>query len=240
MDLPNVYEDDERADAYSQLQFPGTYYLAFRDLPALISKHITGKDALDFGCGSGRSTRFLQELNFRTIGIDISEYMVIKAQEIDPEGDYRVISEGDFSQFGSNSFDIILSAFPFDNIPTMKKKVMNLKGLRELLRDNGKIVNLVSTPEIYLHEWASFSTKDFPENRDAQSGDVVRIIQTDTVDKRPVEDILWTHDSYLETYQKSNLKAVEIRYPMGKDDEPYDWIDETRIAPWVIYVLMKN
>ena len=33
----NVYEDEERARAYATLQFPGTYYLAFRDLPALDS-----------------------------------------------------------------------------------------------------------------------------------------------------------------------------------------------------------
>ena len=33
----NVYEDEERARAYATLQFPGTYYLAFRDLPAFDS-----------------------------------------------------------------------------------------------------------------------------------------------------------------------------------------------------------
>jgi len=35
----NVYEDQERARAYATLQFPGTYYLAFRDLPALIRRY---------------------------------------------------------------------------------------------------------------------------------------------------------------------------------------------------------
>ena len=33
----NVYEDEERARAYATLEFPGTYYLAFRDLPAIDS-----------------------------------------------------------------------------------------------------------------------------------------------------------------------------------------------------------
>jgi len=31
-------------------------------------------------------------------------------------------------------------------------------------------VLIVSRPEIYTYEWASFSTKDFPENRQAKSG----------------------------------------------------------------------
>ncbi|MHA1484810.1 MAG: class I SAM-dependent methyltransferase, partial [Candidatus Thorarchaeota archaeon] len=169
MEFSNVYKDDKRADAYSKLQFPGTYYLAFRDLPAIISEHVTGREALDFGCGSGRSSRFLQKLGFHVSGVDISEAMIRKARDIDPKGNYYVIEEGDFSQFTEGSFDLILSAFPFDNIPTMEKKVMNLRGLRNLLSGEGRLINLVSTPEIYMHEWASFSTKDFPKNKDATS-----------------------------------------------------------------------
>ena len=33
MGFSNVYEDAKRAEAYSKLEFPGTYYLAYRDLP---------------------------------------------------------------------------------------------------------------------------------------------------------------------------------------------------------------
>ena len=240
MDFSNIYEDSDRADAYSKLEFPGTYYLAYRDIPAIISRHVKGKQALDFGCGTGRSSRFLQKLGFQTIGIDISEGMIGKAREIDPEGDYRLIEEGDFSQFERGAFDLILSAFPFDNIPSMEKKVMNLRGMRDLLSSEGVLVNLVSSPEIYMHEWASFSTKDYPENRNAKSGDVVLIIQTDTVDKRPVEDILWTHESYLETYNGAQLEIVATYRPLAQDEEPYDWINETKIAPWVLYVLCST
>ena len=239
MDFSNIYEDSDRADAYSKLEFPGTYYLAYRDIPAIISRHVSGKRAMDFGCGTGRSTRFLQRLGYRTIGIDISEGMIEKAREIDLESDYRLIKEGDFSQFDHGTFDLILSAFPFDNIPTMEKKIMNLRGLRELLSNEGVLVNLVSSPEIYMHEWASFSTKDYPENRDAKSGDVVLIIQMDTEDKRPVEDILWTHESYLETYNEAQLEIVATYRPLAQGEEPYDWINETKIAPWVVYVLCR-
>ena len=48
----NVYDDKQRAEAYATLDFPGTYYLAYRDLPAIIAEHVVGKDALDFGCGA--------------------------------------------------------------------------------------------------------------------------------------------------------------------------------------------
>ena len=239
MGFSNVYEDDDRATAYSKLEFPGTYYLAFRDLPAIISEHVSGKRALDFGCGTGRSARFLEKLGFDTTGIDISEEMIRRAREINPKGNYQLVKEGDFTPLTPSAFGLILSAFPFDNIPTMEQKVMNLSGLRNLLAVDGILINLVSTPAIYTHEWASFSTKDFPENKDAKSGDVVRIIQMDTEDKRPVEDIIWSHESYLETYEKSQLEVVKTYLPLAKDSEPYDWVNETRIAPWIIYVLKR-
>jgi ubiquinone/menaquinone biosynthesis C-methylase UbiE len=239
MAFSNSYEDVRRAEAYAKLEFPGTYYLAYRDLPRIISEHVRGKEALDFGCGTGRSTRFLRKIGFSVIGIDISEDMLGKAKELDPKGDYRLIEESDFSQFRNRSFDLVLSAFTFDNIPTMEKKVSNFAELDRLLKADGRIISMVSSPEIYKHEWASFSTKDFPENRRAKSGDKVRIIQTDIEDKRPVVDVVWTDDSYREVYRKAGLNLIEMHKPLAKKSEPYKWINETKIAPWVIYVL-KN
>jgi ubiquinone/menaquinone biosynthesis C-methylase UbiE len=236
----NSYEDARRAEAYAKLELPGTYYLAYRDLPEIISEHVKGTKAIDFGCGTGRSTRFLQRLGFNTIGVDIAEDMLKKARELDPKGDYRLIEEGDLTQFEDNTYDLVLSAFTFDNMPTMEKKVKNFRELDRLLKSEGRIVNVVSSPEIYTHEWTSFSTKDFSENRHAKSGDKVRIIQTDLEDKRPVEDVVWTDEYYQETFKRAGLELVRTHKPLAKENELYKWINETKIAPWVIYVLKKE
>src|SRR5579871_2253478 len=171
MEFANSYEDDEYASAYAKLEFPGTYYLAFRDLPVIFAAHVSGRKALDFGCGAGRSTRFLRKLGFDAVGVDIAKPMVLRARTIDPEGDYRLVADGDLSVFGDGSFDLVLSAFPFDNIPGAPKKTALFRDLARVLRPRGKIVSLVSSPEIYWHEWLSFSTKDFPENKQAKCGD---------------------------------------------------------------------
>ena len=239
MEISNSYEDARRAEAYAKLEFPGTYYLAYRDLPGIIFEHIKGNKALDFGCGTGRSTRFLQKCGFDTIGIDISVDMIKKAKEIDPDGEYYLVGDGDFSRFKSDTCDLVLSVFTLDNIPTMEKKVRIFQEIGRILKREGALVNLVSSPEIYLNEWTSFSTKDYPENRFAKSGDKVKVIITDIGDKRPVEDIVWTDESYREVYSKAGLELVKTHKPLAKESEPYNWVNETRIAPWVIYVLKK-
>jgi len=237
MNFVNVYENSTRADAYSKLEFANTYHLAFRDLPEIFRAHVKGTAALDFGCGTGRSTRFLRGLGFEPVGVDISEEMVSRARETDPRGDYRLIPGDDMSALPAAGFSLIQSAFTFDNIPGMETKVRLFRDLRALLTPDGILVNIVSAPEIYWNEWASFSTKDFPENRNARPGDPVKIITTDFEDRSPAVDILWPHESYLETYSRAGLELVEMRKPLAKGDEPYNWVSETRIAPWVIYAL---
>jgi SAM-dependent methyltransferase len=240
MDFVNCYQSTTRAEAYSKLEFANTYHLAFRDLPEIFRAHVKGTSALDFGCGAGRSTRFLRGLGFETVGVDISPEMISEACEIDPHGDYRLIPTDDLSGLPKEGFSLIQSAFTFDNIPGMDTKVRLFHDLRALLKPDGVIVNIVSAPEIYWNEWASFSTKDFPENRDAKPGDPVKIITTDFEDRSPAVDILWPHESYLEVYCRAQLEMVEMRKPLANGDEPYRWVSETRIAPWVIYVLRPS
>lgn len=240
MGSDNVYEDSRRAESYARLEFPGTYYLAYRDIPRIIKEHVKGDNALDFGCGTGRSTRFLEKYGFSTTGVDISEDMIRQAREKGPNGDYHLVEDGNLSQFNDSIFNLILSAFTFDNIPTERKKIEIFRELGRLIKPDGRIINLVSSPEIYTHEWASFSTKDFPENKDAKCGDRVKIIMTDVDDKRPVEDIIWPVEDYRRVYEISNLEIIETLKPLATDDEPFDWVNETKIAPWVIYVLKKK
>ncbi len=237
MSFDNVYEDARRAEAYAKLEFPGTYYLAYRDLPQIISKHVKGNRGLDFGCGTGRSTRFLRNLGFQVVGVDISEDMLKLARSADPAGEYLLIPDNGTIPISGELFDLALSVFTFDNIPTREKKIGLFRELRRLLAPGGKIVALMSSPEIYFHEWASFTTRDFPENRAAKTGEVVRIIMTDVDDRRPVQDIIWFDDAYREVFHESDLEILATHRPLGKVTEPYRWISETKISPWVIYVL---
>ena len=234
----NVYEDEERARAYATLQFPGTYYLAFRDLPALIRRYNHGTRALDFGCGTGRSTRFLGNLGLSVIGADISQAMLDQARALDPSGDYHLVRDNIAGEFAPGSFDVILAAFSFDNMSN-EAKAQALSALRTLLASNGCLLLLVSSPEIYINEWASFSTRDFPENYHARDGDRVRIIMLDVPDRRPVEDVFCTDAHYRSLFENAELKVLDVRSPLATGKETTQWVSETTTAAWTIYVLVK-
>jgi len=236
----NSWGNKTRAESYARLEFPNTYYLAYRDLPKIISSHVSGKKAVDFGCGTGRSTRFLKELGFDVTGIDISQDMLNIARNLDKSGDYQIVSNGQYSHLGLNKYDLVQSIFTFDNIPGWENRTNILTGLRNLLKSTGKIICLDSTPELYTNEWASFSTKEFPGNRTAETGDIVRDIMLDVEDRRPVEDIFWTVEDYHLLFEKAGLIPDATYKPLGRRDEPFDWISETSTAPWMIFVLSKT
>ena len=237
-EFSNVYENEERARAYATLEFPGSYYLAFRDLPDLIRKYGSGTRALDFGCGTGRSTRFLRNLGLDVTGVDISQPMLDQARAIDPAGDYRLVRDGvAFEDFAPGSLGVILAAFTFDNIPNDTARIDALRRLRNVLAPNGALFLVVSSAAIYVNEWASFTTKDFPENRDARDGDRVRIVMLDVPDRRPVEDVLCTDGNYRRLFEIAGLTLHDMLSPLATGEEPTPWVSERTISPWAVYVL---
>jgi SAM-dependent methyltransferase len=235
-EFTNVYEDRDRARAYADLEYPGTYYLAFRDIPRLLAKHVTGTRALDFGCGAGRSSRFLRDRGFDVIGVDISEAMLAEAAARDPRGTYLRLTNDDFGPLGSRRFDLIFAAFTFDNIPGRERRTRLVAELASRLTTAGRLVILVSSAEIYVNEWLSFSTRDFPENRNATSGDLVRVVMLDVPDRRPVEDIFWTDADYREMFSSAGVEILEVHRPLGTDADPFEWVSERDVSPWAIYV----
>jgi len=115
-------------------------------LPALIRRYDHGSRALDFGCGTGRSTRLLRNLGLNVIGADISQAMLDQARALDPSGEYHLVRGNISGEFAPGSFDIILAALRFDNMPT-EANADALSGLRTLLAPDGCLLLLFLQPQ---------------------------------------------------------------------------------------------
>jgi SAM-dependent methyltransferase len=238
MSFQNVYQDTVRAEAYATLDYSHTYHLAFRDLPGLLEAHASGRRALDFGCGAGRSTRFLRGLGYETVGVDIAPEMLALARQRDPGGRYLQVGDGELGSLAGLGFDVVLCAFPFDNIPSRAVKLRILRSLRERLTPRGLLVNLVSSPEIYWNEWASFTTCGFAEsNRRAATGDVVRIVTTTIPDARPCDDILFPESEYRRLHAEAGFATLGVHKPLALGNEPYAWKAERHTPPWHLHLL---
>jgi len=179
----------------------------------------------------------LTACGFDVVGVDVSEAMVERARHADPRGRYLSVQERDLDRLDGD-FALVLAAFPFDNIPNARKPNL-LASIARRLAPTGRFVNVVSSPEIYSHEWASFSTRQYPENAQATDGDVVRIVTREFEHAQPAEDILCRPDSYRTMYDQSGLEVVATYRPLGQKDDGPAWVSEMQVAPWTIYVLKR-
>lgn len=61
----NTHDYKKYANDYSKLGVTGTYFLEFRDIPFILEEYAKDKKKiLDYGCGTGRSTRFIKDLGY--------------------------------------------------------------------------------------------------------------------------------------------------------------------------------
>ncbi len=224
------------AKEYSQLDIKDTFYLGFRDIPKIINKYAKGKRALDFGCGGGRSTRFLKKLGLEVIGVDISKEILDEAKKRDPEGSYYLI-KNEILPFNDASFDIILLFAVLMEIPSKKKMKEIFNELNRVLKNNGIIIAVTDAENMYKHDCASF-VYSYPENKEIQSGMKVklRVRGTNII----FYDYYWTEKDYQEVFSETDFKIEELHKPLATGNESFKWYSEAKYPHFAIYVLKKQ
>lgn len=236
-DSVKTHDYTKHATEYSEVGTDGTHYLGFRDVPKLIKKYVKGTQALDYGCGPGRSTRFLKSLGFDVIGVDISSDMLTEARKKDEQGTYQQIESG-VLPFEDSSFDLIFSSFVFLEIAAMIEIEKILSEFKRVLKPSGHIIILTTSMEGYKGDWVSLSY-DFPENkRQFESGDTVKLLFRGT--NVILYDYYWTDQDYRDAFNKIHLRLIELHNPIGNDEDKIQWREESQKSPYSIYVLAKT
>lgn len=129
--------------------------------------------ALDFACGTARITRVLLDLSLECYGVDISPEMLKVARRDVPDATYW---EGDLTDPSDKTGESVKNTGPFDLITSFRfflnaepeLRLQVLRGLRELLADNGIFIFNIHknrTSLIGLSKWV----KDTVRGRRTQS-----------------------------------------------------------------------
>jgi len=233
-----THDYEKHAGEYAGLGFEGTDYLAFRDIPELIREYGgSTRDALDYGCGAGRSTRFLKRLGFETVGADVSPDMLDQARSQDRSGEYHLITSGKLP-FEDSSFDLVFSSFVFLEVSRIQEIEAILTEMKRVLRKDGIIVFVTSSVEAPTGSWVSLSYA-FPENKKPlHSGDTVKlqIRGTNVI----LYDYYWTEEDYKRMAEGTGLTLVRLHKPLGSRHDSIEWLDETEKPPSSIYVLRNG
>lgn len=230
-----THDYEKHAGAFADLEMQGTQYLAFRDIPTLITEYASSvASVLDYGCGAGRSTRFLKRLGYDAVGVDISQDMLKQARSKDETGEYRCVPSGRLP-FEDSAFDLIFASYVILEVSRIEEIENILKELKRVLRKDGIILLVTSSTEATEGTWVSLSYA-FPENdKSLQSGDTVKLLiqGIDVV----LYDYFWTEEDYIGAAQRAGLDLAKLHKPLGLPDEGIEWHDETKMSPIAIYVL---
>lgn len=236
---PHNYQ--QFSSEYSKLEIEDSYFLAFRTVSELLQKYRgSGKKLLDFGCGTGRSTRFLRGLGFEAIGVDISQSMLEQAKQAD-QGIYHRLDSNQLP-FSAQNFNIIFQSFVLLEYSSTQKMIDTFLEFNRVLDDRGIVMVVTGSEDYYRHNWLSFEVGDADQtahNRShLKSGCTVKISIRGT--NIVLFDYFWTDSDYRKVFQKSGFDVVEMLQPLAQGDEPFDWVSEREFPCWTIYVLRKR
>jgi ubiquinone/menaquinone biosynthesis C-methylase UbiE len=224
-------------EQYARLGLTGTYYLAYRDVPQLISEfRIRIGDALDHGCGGGRGTRYLKNLGFKVVGVDRSNSMLEQARQSDPEGEYRIVPAETLEGIEGESRDLVFQSSVLEECSSTASMISTFNEFYRVLRPDGHVIIITASEELPKGDWVSFT---YPTRSQVpRSGDHVRCVIRDSA--IAFDDYYWTDQDYQSVFERCDFEVLSLHLPIGKYDEPYEWRDELTRPPWAIYILKKR
>ncbi|HOK08259.1 MAG TPA: class I SAM-dependent methyltransferase [Candidatus Hydrogenedens sp.] len=232
---PIVYQQRNEQEAKEQVNF----VLSELDL----SPH---HKVLDLCCGYGRHIQYIKEKIPTTIGIDISTYLLRKAQEslkntvIIVRGDIRCLP------FKHNTFDAVLSFFTsFGYFANEKDNIKQIKNVYNVLKGNGlffldylnpeQAINIkMNRTKRIINNYTVIETRWYDDKTKILKKKVEIFSDENTIMTTYVEHVRIYMCSELETMLKQNNFAIMKTFGDYKKNK------YTELSPRLIIVSKKN
>jgi len=212
-------------DIYKKIGIEGTYKIGFDYLKKLIGD-ISNKKILDYGCGNGRSSVFLRDLNGEVYGVDISKKAInlVKKYFKNSRRNFRLMTKNQIP-FTENYFDFVFCSFVHPGIEDMNKMTKIHKEIKRVLKKNGSLFILTINPGMWGHDYKSCSS-NFPKNFNYKSGDKINVVLK-TKPQMEFQDYYWTEKDYENSLKSAGFKKIKIILTVNNSEK-------VKIPPYLI------
>lgn len=227
------------ASVYSKSPIRGTGYLAFRDIPQIIQKYYKNNQpniALDFGCGTGRSSRYLHSLGINKVyGVDKSQEMLDHAIINNDDINYLFIKDN-YLPFESDYFDLVFSTFVMLEIATKTELLNIFTNIYNVLKPDSYFIFVTNSEHLYSKNWLTNST-NYPKDKIFKNGEKIKIFLKNI--NQELYDYYWDDEAYKSILNQAGFNYINVHYPLGHTNEPYEWLDEAIYSPFAVYTVKK-
>lgn len=235
---------DEKAEDYAKIDIKGqgTVFLSFRDIPELLDQFFLMQrneiSGVDYGCGAGRSTRFLKSIGINKIdGFDINQAMILGAKKFDPQGNYQLIESAQIP-VKDNTYDLAFSSFVFVEVGEEEEIVRIFKEIGRVLKPGGIFIVVTPSEEAFdpAYQWLSYDI--YAEDNHFKSGQLIKI-KINEIDLE-LADYYWTHADFEKWSKQSDFVQLVKHQSLGKQSDEIDWASEWHVPPYTIYIFKKS
>lgn len=220
------------AATYSTLGIKGTTYEPGFNEAINIFGDLSGKIALDFGCGAGRTAQLLLSMGAaKVVGVDHNQSMIDQANKLsNPKFEFLKIDTT--IPFPENTFDAVMAAHVFVEVSSLTEMKRISSETYRVLKSDGVFVIITNNSQAIGRNYISFG---YPTNTNLKSGDTMPCTIKKGKDSFVIEDYLWTEEDYRNVLEQEGF-IVSMTFPTMNGE---GWLDETNVAPHVVIKAVK-
>jgi 2-polyprenyl-3-methyl-5-hydroxy-6-metoxy-1,4-benzoquinol methylase len=197
---------------------------------------VNGKKVLDYGCGTGTFSRFLQSQGAVVTGVDVSENMIKTAQSRNSVTiDYYTIADNGLDFLDNSVFDFVVSNFVLCTLPSKHEISLILAQIYRVLKEGGMFVLMNSN-------WDKSNGKEFVSFRleyctNLVPGHPVTAIIKSTPPIR-LHDYFWPIDEYRKILVEAGFRINGQREEIA-ENEDHPWLDEKKYPSYYAISAVK-
>lgn len=221
------------AETYGTLGIEGTTYEPGFKEARRIFGDLTGKTALDFGAGAGRTAQlFLTMGALKVVGVDHDQTMVAEAKELaDSRLEFLKIDTD--LPFDAETFDVALAAHVFVEVSTIAQMEQISREVYRVMKPGGVFVIIANNSRAIGKNYLSFG---YAPQTKLSSGDKISVTIKKGERSFIIDDYFWMEEDYQRTLETAGFE-VSMTFPVA--DGP-GWLDESTVAPHVVIAATKS